>query len=406
MFKLNRSGGTLDEEVREWRLVAQQYLDGVPVKEICDQIKQRGSGRLPTTDQNIRRHLRYDLGDTRTINFGAEVYTFPCEPIVDKPMQDGIVALMNKRKAMPNRKPQTFLLTGSIYCAVCGRKLQTQPKNSTGVYYYLHTKSERNGCEGLKCIRADHIDAAVLKECFVFFGVDKKAYEEAIAEFLPDDKARKQAEDDVKTLKQTIASCIADKDAIVNKLLKPTTKLSDSIVEAANRKVEASTSAIDSLRDDLRQKHERLASMMTPEQYKAQADKVRQHWQRVFTGFDTMEEMPWQNRQYLIDQMFDGTDDQGRPFGVYVRKIKAKVFDYEIYGRFTEGARFLKGSDDDYRGPETEAIEAEWRRDFDTRMAAYRAKRKHSKSIGLEMGGRGLEPLTSCVSSTRSSHLS
>jgi hypothetical protein len=160
---------------------------------------------------------------------------------------------------------------------------------------------------------------------------------------------------------------------------------------------------VDSLRDELRQKQEWLAAMMTPEQYQARADRIREHWQRVFSGYETMEQMPWRHRQYLIDQMFNGADEQGRPYGVYVRKIKGKVFDYEIYGRYTEGARFLKGADDDYNGPETESILAECEKEFRAQKAAHRAK---EKSIGLEMGGRGVEPLTSCVSSTRSIHLS
>jgi hypothetical protein len=48
----------------------------------------------------------------------------------------------------------------------------------------------------------------------------------------------------------------------------------------------------------------------------------------------------------------------------------------------------LQAEDGDYRGPETEPIEAEWRRDLEARRTAYRAKQK---SIGLEMGGTGLE---------------
>ena len=393
IFKLKRTGKTLEEEVREWRLVAQQYLDGVPINEICRQIKERGSGKLPYTAPNVRRHLRHGLGDIHIINFGGEQYTFPCEPIVDKANRDAIIKLMGERKAMPNRKPEKFLLTGKLYCAMCGKKLRTMPKNRNGASYYSHSRSERNGCAGLKCIRVDHIDAAVLKECFVFFGGDKKAYEAAIAEFLPDAKARKQVQSDIKTLKQQVASCVSEKDAIVNRLLS-TDKLSDSIIEAANKKVEALDNRIDSLHDDLRKQEERLASMMSPEEYTAKAAQIREHWQRVFTGYETMHEMPWQHRKYLVDQMFDGVDEQGRPFGVYVRNVKTKVFEYEIYGRFTEGVRFLKASDDDYSGPETESIEAEWDCELQAEKVAYRSEQKNS---GLEMGGTGLEPVTFCV---------
>jgi len=57
-----------------------------------------------------------------------------------------------------------------------------------------------------------------------------------------------------------------------------------------------------------------------------------------------MEEMTYENRKHLIDLMFDGADENRRPYGVYVRNIEGKVFDYEIYGRFTAGSRFMKGA--------------------------------------------------------------
>jgi site-specific DNA recombinase len=389
MFKLKRTGNALDEEVREWRLVAQQYLDGVPVREICEQIIKRGSGKLPHTLSNIRKHLRAGLGDTHTITHNGQSYTFPAEPIVDKATQEAIVKLMGKRKATPHREPKKFLLSGVIHCAKCGKKLHTMQKGRDGSCYYMHSKADRNGCDGLKTIRGEHIEAAVLKESFLFFGVDVKAYEAAIAEFLPDADTRKQAENDVKTLKQQIAKHEKEKDAIVHRLLN-TDRLSNSIIDAANLKVETIDRRLDFLRDELHEKERRLDSMLTPEEYRVRAKRAREEWRRVFTGFDTMEQMPWQNRKHLIDLMFDGTDDRGRAFGVYIQNVRAQVFDYEIYGRFTEGARFLKAFDSDYYGPETKPIEEQWKRDFE----AMRTEQGKSKSIGLGMGDVGFEPTT------------
>ena len=395
VFKLKRSGKALDEEVREWRLVAKQYLDGMTLKDICRQIKERGSGKLPTTSPNVRRHLRDGLGDVHTVNFDGEDFTFPCEPIVDKATREAIVKLMDSRKAAPNRRPEKYLLSGIIRCAECGKKLRTwtKGKRTGNRCYYSHAASERNGCNAIKMIRRDYIDAAVLKECFVFFGTDKKAYDAAIAEFLPDAKARKHAEEDVRSIKRQISKCEKAKETIVDRLL-AAGKLTDSVIEAVNQRAEKLDNRTEKLRDELRQKEAALASMLTPEEYEKRAEDVRRHWQRVFTGFDTMDEMSWENRRYLIDQMFDGCDEDGRPFGVYVRNIEARAYEYEIYGRFTEGARFLKGLDSDYWGPETEAIQAEWDRQFQAEKAVHRAK---PKSCALKMGGTGLEPVTPCV---------
>ena len=92
-----------------------------------------------------------------------------------------------------------------------------------------------------------------------------------------------------------------------------------------------------------------------------------------------------------MDLMFDGTDEDGRPFGVYVHKVKGSAFEYEICERFTEGERFLKASDSDYSGPETEHVEAGWEREFQKEEAARRSK---SRSIDLKMGDVGFEPTT------------
>jgi len=218
IFKLKRNGKAFDEEVREWRLVTKQYLDGVTIKEICEQIKQRSSGKLPHTPPNVRRHLRYGLGDTHTINFDGEVFTFRCEPIVDKMIRKAIVKLMDSRKAAPNRRPEKYLLSGYVRCAECGKKLRswTKGRRKSAACYYCHEAAARNGCAGVKMIRREYIDAAVLKECFVFFGTDKRAYEKAIAEFLPDAKARKRAESDVKSIKKQIAKREKEKDTILD----------------------------------------------------------------------------------------------------------------------------------------------------------------------------------------------
>ena len=394
IFRLKRDGKALDEEVREWRFVAKQYLDGVPLKEICAQIKQRGSGKLPYTPPNVRHHLRDSLGDMHTVRFDGEVFTFRCEPIVDKGTRDAIAKLMDSRKAAPNRRPQKYLLSGYVRCAECGKKLRSwsKGKRNGDRCYYAHEAAARNGCECIKMIRREHIEVAVLKECFVFFGTDKKAYEKAIAQFLPDAKARKRVEGDVKSIRKQLAKCAKEKGLILDKVLSG--DLNRSIIDGLNERAASIDERLDSLNDELQQAEETLSSMLSQAEYKERAEQIRQQWHQVFSGFDAMDEMPWENRRYLVDQMFDGVDENGRPFGVYVRNIKARVYEYELYGCFTEGTRFLKGTDSDYLGPETEAIEAEWNHQLSTQKAAYRNTRKSKR---LKMGGTGLEPVTPCV---------
>jgi len=109
-------------------LVVQQYLDEVPLKEICAQIKEGGRGNLPHTPPNVRRHLRHGLGKTHAITRDGETFTFPCEPLVDRAAEEAVLKLMDKRKVAPNRKPEKYLLSGIIRYAECGKKLRTWMK--------------------------------------------------------------------------------------------------------------------------------------------------------------------------------------------------------------------------------------------------------------------------------------
>jgi site-specific DNA recombinase len=379
-----------EDEAAEWREAAKQYRAGVSVDEIAKLSKKRGSKTIPTTGVNVRRHLRTGLGDKHIIHYDGEIFEFSCEPIVDKKTEQAVIDLMDKRKCAPNVKPDKFLLMGHIFCANCGKKLTSLSRTKKLHRRYVH--QDRKDCNAVKTIRVDYIDEAVLKECFLVFGGDKKAYEKAIKEHLPDAKARKEIESDINSLKRQLAKYERDKELILDKVLNQ--NLNSSIIDGLNQRAEQIEKNVEQSRDELCQKEQRLASMLTVEEYKAKAKKVHSFWQKAYTGWGAMEEMNWKNKKYLIDLMFDGIDENGRPYGVYVKNIGGKVFEYEIYGRFTEGSRFMKNNDYDYDGTETEPIEAEWERDLQAKKAAHRSK---SKSYDLKMGDTGLEPVTSCV---------
>jgi site-specific DNA recombinase len=387
-----------EDEAAEWRLAAKQYLEGVSAAEIGRLSKERGSRVIPTTSVNVRKHLRDGLGDTHTITYDGEVFEFRCEPIVDEDMRQAIIRLMDKRRQAPNVRPDKFLLSGKIRCAECGRKLTCWNENRKpdSLRLYIHAKADRNGCNGLKSIRVDYIDAAVLKECFLAFGGNKKAYEEAIKEHLPDPKARSEVEDEIKSLKRLLSKNERDKELILDKVINE--DLNSSIIDGLNKRIEQIEYQIGITQNELQEKEQHLASMPTVEEYKEAADKIRAYWKRVCSGWRVLEQMSWQDNKYLIDEMFDGVDEDGRPYGVYVRHIAGKVFDYEIYGKFVAGALFMKKENSHYiSGPELEPIYAEWDRKFQAEKAAYRAKEEKSKSCSLEMGDTGLEPVTSRV---------
>ena len=227
----------------------------------------------------------------------------------------------------------------------------------------------------------------------MIFGGDKKAYDEAISEHLPDDNTRKEIEKEISTLKRLLVKYNRDKELILDKVLNQ--NLNSSIIEGLNQRADDLDKNIIEAQTELQEKKQRLSTMMTVEEYKEKVERIYEYWQRVYTGWAAMEDMSWENRKYLIDLMFDGVDENGHPYGVYVRNVEVKVFEYEIYGRFTVGAGFMKKDALDYRGAETQAaIEQWWDELQDENCTKYSRK---EESYGLRMGGTGLEPVASCV---------
>ncbi len=384
IFRLKR-----DEEA-EWKTVAQQYLSGVSAAEIGRSAKDRGSRIIPTTAVNLRRQLRKGLGSKHIINYDGETFEFDCEPIVDEKTEKAVIALMDKRKHAPNVKPEKFLLSGHLYCANCGKKLTSLSRTSKKHRRYVH--QDRQGCDAIRTIRVDYIDEVVLKECFLVFGGDKKAYEQAIKEHLPDDKVRQEIKNDISNLKKLLRKNHRDKELLLDKVVNQS--LNNAIIEALNQRADDLDKHITETQEQLQLKERRLSSMLTVDEYKAAAEKIHSFWKNVYSGWGAMNDMSVENRKYLIDLMFDGVDENDRPYGAYIRNVKGKVFEYEIYGKFTIGSRFMKDDDFDYSGPETEPFEAEQNRQFQIEKAAYRSK---SESYRLKMGGTGLEPVTSRV---------
>ncbi len=200
---------------------------------------------------------------------------------------------------------------------------------------------------------------------------------------------RKEIESNIKDLKRLLFQTSRDKELILDKVLNQ--NLNSTIIDGLNQRADNIDKRIIETQDELQQKEQRLESMMTVDEYKATAKKIHRYWQSVYDGWGAMEDMSYENRKYLIDLMFDGVDENDRPYGVYVHNIEGKVFEYEIYGRFAVGSRFMKNDDYDYFGKETESIQAGWEEEFQTEKAAYRS---NSKSCGLAMGDTGLEPVT------------
>ena len=125
---------------------------------------------------------------------------------------------------------------------------------------------------------------------------------------------------------------------------------------------------------NLEQLNKQLAELPTVEEFKKNAESLRQRLKEAFMGWGAMHRMKWRHKKQLIDFMYEGKDKDNRKGGVYVRQISPRVYEYEIYSKFSQGLRFLKEFDDEYSGPETKPILDALREKSERERAARRAK--------------------------------
>jgi len=91
----------------------------------------------------------------------------------------------------------------------------------------------------------------------------------------------------------------------------------------------------------------RLRSMPNLARVKQEAEAIRRQLLEHFSGKGRLQEMSFDDKKQLLHWLFDGKDQAGKPFGIYVHKRgrgPGQKIDYFLYGRIT-GLRTLKGDD-------------------------------------------------------------
>jgi len=81
------------------------------------------------------------------------------------------------------------------------------------------------------------------------------------------------------------------------------------------------------------------------------AEQIRRKLLEHFSGQDRLQAMSFDDKMTLLHWLFEGKDQKGTPYGIYITKTgkrKETKIDYFIYGKIT-GLRTLKGDDINYQ---------------------------------------------------------
>jgi DNA invertase Pin-like site-specific DNA recombinase/Skp family chaperone for outer membrane proteins len=354
---------TYNKETGEWKLdadkakviqqVAEDFLKGESLSEIAT--------RLSMSYGSLRKRLVKYCGDEWVVKFkDQEPFTYKIPRI----LTDDLIQQVKDRLSFNRTSNRTdifekYLLTGFIHCDVCSAMISGHTFRGTKVYrYYKHRQSI---CKAFSRINAPAIENAVFQTIFENV-VDVPNFEKAIANSLPDAEMVEGLMDKIKKEEKELIKIQKEIDKLVDSVIKGT--LSEETIKKKEQELLKAKSIVN---NSLESHRFHLKSLPDIGEVKKEAAVIRRKLEEHLGSKEHLMSMSFDEKRALLHWLFDGKDDKGNIYGIYVntkgkgRGIK-QVVDYYLYGKIV-GLRTLKGDDIDYMGFVDEEIMEDEKRD-------------------------------------------
>ena len=344
-------GRTFNKETKQWELdpdvvkqierAADEYLAGGSLFDIAE--------TSPMSYSNLIKTLTERCGDQWTVNFEGEkpiTYKIPRilpEKIIQRIKDRLEFNRTNNRRDLPNK----YVLAGFIRCEHCGNTLRGQIQTVKGVEYryYTHAGGKHEKCKNFSSIHLQQIERAVFETIFENI-VDAPSFERAISESLPDEKLILNLELEIKADEKKLKTISRELDKLVDLALSGT--LNKETIRAKEQEL---IQAKADLTERLEANRDKLRTMPDVNKVRKEAEGIRRQLLERFSGKARLTEMKFDEKRALLHWLFDGKDQTGAPYGIYINKIgkrKDQTIDYFLYGKIT-GLRTLKGNNIDYQ---------------------------------------------------------
>ncbi len=174
---------------------------------------------------------------------------------------------------------------------------------------------------------------------------DEVGFQEAIKDSLPDQGHIESLKGGIAKNKKRLKQVKNDLGKLVDLALQGTLQ-EETIKEREKSLYEAKSS----LTKEIERDEERLRSIPNPEDVQRQASRMRTALMDYFGSEDRLMEMSYDDKRKFLHGVFDGTDEDGNPHGIYIWKNNARgEWDYYINGSLFAGTRTLKYDDIDYK---------------------------------------------------------
>jgi site-specific DNA recombinase len=329
------------EPIRKVERAAIEYLNGGKAYEIVKSLNMTSAGLL--------KLFKKSCGDTFTVRFKNQT---PMKYEIPRLLPDATINLIHERIKFNMRNNRTdipvkYVLSGYLRYDKCDSLLSGQNQKYKGkdFKYYTHPRlPEKAVC--FSSVPLQQIEKAVFETIFENIW-DVPGFERAIADSMPDERLINELKSKITDSEQELKRISKELNKLVKLVLAGDLKgetIKSTETELLNKRTQTE--------EELNKTTIRLKSLPDIEEVKRQADTIRRQLLERYSWKERLMEMTYDEKRELLHFLFDGKDDKGNPFGIYIEtrgKGKEKRIDYYMYGRLT-GLRTLKGDDINFMG--------------------------------------------------------
>jgi hypothetical protein len=315
------------EKKRQIEYAAEQYLSGVSLAEVAK--------KLNMNHPNLAKLLRERCGDKWTIQFDNEDFNIHETVTLTIPRllpQSTIKAIHARARAnrtfFHGQTKNRYLLGRVIFCGHCGFALFGQFSHNK-IKYYRHPRER--GCKRFNSVPAGLIEDAVFAHLFELFG-DRVKIEEAAKQAIPDLREVKRLRAQIERSRKELKKIPISKERLLDKVEKGI--IEDEDLQDRWGKLKEREQLLKAEIDTIQSK---LSSVPTEEEITRTAQIMQRVKESFFQSEAHLKEMSFEHKRALLQNLFGGTDKDGKRYGVYVEKMKKKgLWVYTIRGAFIE----------------------------------------------------------------------
>lgn len=185
-----------------------RYANGESIKRLASEygLKSFGNilGYVRTGQLSGTYKVTFNSRDIGVTNVEVEMPWIP--EVLSPPVEERVRARMERNRTGNKESYKKYLLTGYVFCGVCGRALLGSTQKS--YVYYRHKDGTRSvGCT--KSIRGDQLEAFALDYLYRSF-LDRPSFDAAITAALPSTDDRDSLERDLKSAEGQLAKVNAE----------------------------------------------------------------------------------------------------------------------------------------------------------------------------------------------------